>query len=280
MDVLLEYWPLVLAVTAAGLFAGLIAGMFGVGGGIVIVPALYHAFGAVGVSDETRMHAAVATSLATIIATSARSVQAHAKRQSVDFTALRQWAPWIVLGALIGGMLARLVPADALSAVFAVGACLVAVRMARGGTVEPMFDDLPRGPARAGIGGALGFVSSWMGIGGGVFGVVLMTLSGRPMHQAVGTAAGFGAAIGAPGALGFIIAGLGVDGRPPFSLGYVNGPGFLLIATLTVLTAPFGARLAHGLSRTLLQRLFAAGLSVVALQMGWEALSPFFSGAE
>lgn len=280
MDLLIAYWPLIVAVAAAGLFAGLIAGMFGVGGGIVIVPALYHAFGAVGVSDETRMHAAVATSLATIIATSLRSVQAHAKRDAVDFGVLRTWGPWIVAGALAGGMLARLVPADALSAVFAIGACIVAIRMARGGSVQPVFDDLPTGAARAGIGGGLGFVSSWMGIGGGVFGVVLMTLSGRPIHQAVGTAAGFGAAIGAPGAFGFIIAGLGVEGRPPFSLGFVNGPGFLLIATLTVLTAPLGARLAHGLSRTLLQRLFAAGLTVVALQMGWEALSPLFSGAE
>lgn len=258
-----------LALVAAGIFAGLIAGLFGIGGGVVIVPTLYHVFGALGVPDESRMHAAVATSLATIVVTSLRSAAAHRKRGAVDAEVVRTWAPWIVLGALVGSLVARLVSGAALTGLFGVGALFMAARMAFWKD-QKIADELPTGAARAGLATAMGFSSSWMGIGGGVFGVMMMTLCGRSIHQAVGTAAAFGAAIGAPAALGFIVAGIGVDGLAPWSLGYVNLPGFAAIATLTTIMAPLGARLAHGLSQTLLKRLFALGLSVVATQMLWE----------
>ncbi len=264
-------WPALLALlVATGVVAGLIAGMFGIGGGVVIVPALYHLLGEVGASDETRMHAAVATSLATIVVTSLRSARAHMKRGAVDMGVIRTWVPWIIFGSFAGSLLARFVPGTALTGLFGVGAMLIAVRMLVVDKPKPLRADLPGGAARAGLGTGIGFASSWMGIGGGVFGVMLLTLCGRTIHQAVGTAAGFGAAIGGPAALGFIISGLGVEGRAAGSLGYVNAPAFAVVITLTFIFAPLGARIAHAMSQSLLQRLFGAGLILVAIQMLFE----------
>lgn len=263
------------ALAGAGAFAGLIAGLFGVGGGIVIVPVLFHVFGAVGADDAVRMHAAVGTSLATIIVTAIRSSLAHNARGAVDWGVLRTWAPWIALGAGAGGLVARFVPGAGLTAIFGVGALIVAARMALAGEPKPREAALPDGPARAGLAGLLGFSSSWLGIGGGVFGVTILTLYGRPIHQAVGTAAAFGAAVGLPGAIGFMIAGWGAAGLPPYSLGYVNLPAFAFVAVMTTIFAPIGARLAHSLSRSMLRRSFAVLLGVVSLQMIAEALGVF-----
>ena len=265
----------VVALVAAGALAGLIAGMFGVGGGIVIVPALYYLLGALGVDDTVRMHTAVGTSLATIIVTSVRSVVAHRAHGAVDMDVLREWTPPICIGALLGAGLARFIPSAALTLVFALGALGVATNMAFRRDVSQQADNvrpMPVGAARAMLGGGLGLVSSWMGIGGGVLGVVLMTAAGRPIHQAVGTSAGFGAAIGVPGAFGFVLAGLGAAALPPGSVGYVNLPGFAIIALLTALVAPVGAKLAHILDRRLLSRLFALLLSVASIRMLWEVL--------
>ncbi len=279
---LADHWTLIAALAAAGAFAGFVAGLFGIGGGIIIVPALYQAFGVMEVGEENRMHVAVATSLATIIATSLRSASEHAKRGAVEWSIVQRWAPWLVTGALAGAIASRFVPGEALKVLFALGATGVALRMAFGGDPQPRerprAEGLPGRAAEAGAATGLGFASAWMGIGGGVFGVMALTIAGRPMHKAIGTAATFGVAIGAPGALGFILAGLGVEGRPPLSLGYVNLPGFLIIAALTVSTAPLGVRLAHGLSRTLLRRLFASGLAVIAAHMLWEAFGPAPTG--
>lgn len=257
----------VMILSLVGAAAGVIAGLFGIGGGVIIVPALYYVFGALGADDAVRMHAAVATSLATIVVTSLRSVSAHAKRGAVDGDILRAWTPWIVLGAIAGAATARFVPGEGLTGLFGVFGLAIAVRMGLGRDVTPIADRPPEGALRAGMGSGLGFTSSWLGIGGGVFGVLMLTLSGRPIHKAVGTAAGFGLAIGAPAAVTAILAGWGLEGRPPFSLGYVNVPGFALIAALTTLTAPLGARLAHGLSQSALRRVFAIALGVIALNM-------------
>ncbi len=262
---------LLAALAGAGVFAGLIAGMFGVGGGVVIVPALYFAQTALGYPEETRMHVAVATSLATIIATSIRSVMAHNKRASVDWDVLKTWSPWIVVGALIGAALAGITPGRGLTAFFGVAALLVAIQFAFGDVNWRIAPDLPRGFGRAGLGGLIGAVSAMMGIGGGTFGVLLMTLFGKSIHRAVGTAAGFGIAIGLPGALGFVVTGLGGEGRPPFSLGYVSLPGALFIGVLTVTMAPLGARVAHAIPASALRRLFALALTLTAISLLREA---------
>ncbi len=259
------------ALVAAGVIAGFAGGLFGIGGGVVIVPVLFHALGALGFGEE-RMHVAVATSLATIIVTSVQSVRAHAAKGAVDLAVLRAWTPWIVLGAAIGGLAAAYLSGQTLSAVFGVLALAVAANMALGSEQWRLADDLPKGAGQAGVAGGIGFLSALMGIGGGAFGVTVMTLCGRPIHQAVGTAAGFGAAIGVPAVIGYIIGGWGHAGLPPLSLGYVNIPGFIAIGILTSLMAPIGARAAHRLDKRRLKQLFAVFLALTACQMLYEAI--------
>ncbi len=263
----------VVGLAAAGLGAGFVGGLFGIGGGVVIVPALYAVLTALGVDEAVRMHVAVGTSLSTIIATSWRSLATHMQAGAVDFAVLRSWGPWIMLGALIGAGVAGIATTSVLLLVFGVGLLLIAAQMGLGSPTWRLRSDLPHGVWRVGSAGAIGLLSAMMGIGGGAFGVTLMTLCGRPIHQAVATASGFGAAIALPATLGFIVAGWGREGLPPWSLGFVSLPGFLVLAALTAITAPIGARLAHRLPQLALKRAFAVFLGLVALNMLREAFS-------
>lgn len=271
MELGADVWVLLAALVPAGLFAGLIAGLFGIGGGVVIVPVLHALLAAFGFGD-TALHAAVATSLSTIIATSFSSLNAHRKKGAVDESLLRAWIPWVALGAALGAALAGWMSATALEIVFGVLGLLVAAQFLFAQDHWRLTETMPIGAARAGIGVSLGGASALMGIGGGAFGATLMTLCGRPIHQAVATASGFGAAIGIPAAIALIIAGWSEPGRPPFSLGYVNVPAFLAIGALTVAMAPVGARLAHRLDKKLLKRLFGAMFAVIAVRMLWAGL--------
>ncbi len=273
MGILIEYWPFLAALVAAGLFAGLTAGLFGIGGGAVIVPVLFFLFRALGYED-TAMHVAVATSLATIIATSIRSVLAHNSRGAVDWSIVRGWAPWIMLGAAAGMALSGYISGEGLTLFFGVMGFLLSAQLWFGHPDWRLAPDMPTGPARAGLGAGVGALSALMGIGGGTFGVSLMTVCGRPIHQAVATAAGFGVAIGLPGAIAAIIVGWQREGLPPLSAGHVNLPAFLLIAVFTVAMAPVGARLAHKLNPQRLRKLFALLLLVVAIRMIWSVLAP------
>jgi len=262
-----------LGLIVAGLAAGFAGGLFGIGGGIVIVPALYFVFTALGVDEAVRMHVAVGTSLSTIIATSWRSLSAHTKAGAVDFTVLRSWTPWISFGALLGAVAAGFANTEALLVIFGGGLLLIAAQMGLASPNWRVFSELPRGIARALIAGALGLLSAMMGIGGGAIGVTVMTLCGRPIHQAVATASGFGAAIAVPAAIGYAIVGWGHAGLPPWSLGFVNIAGFVFLALLTMITAPIGARLAHNLPQLTLKRAFAVVLAIIALNMLREAFS-------
>lgn len=266
-----QYGLLILALVGCGLFSGLVAGLFGIGGGAVIVPVLMILFESLGFS-ETASHVAIATSLATIILTSARSVAAHHQHGAVDWHVIRTWAPWIVIGAVIGQLIAGQLSAVALKAFFGVMAYLLAAQLFFGRPSWRLADDLPDGAVRAGFGSGIGTLSALMGIGGGTFGVSLMVVYGRVIHQAVATAAGFGIAIGLPSAVTAVIVGAGKDGLPPFSVGYVNLAAFALISTFTVIMAPIGARLAHSLDAQLLKRLFALLLTLVATKMIWDTI--------
>jgi uncharacterized protein len=258
---------------AAGLLAGFIGGLFGVGGGVVIVPALYLVLGALGVDEAVRMHLAIGTSLSTILATSWRSLSTHAKAGAVDFAVLRAWIPWIAVGALIGAGLAGLASTEVLLIVFGAGLLLVAAQMGLGNPNWRLYPELPTGAVRAAFGAGIGLLSAMMGVGGGSFGVTLMTLCGRPIHQAVATASGFGAAIALPATFGYVIAGWGRTGLPPWSAGFVSAPGFVVLAALTAITAPIGARLAHRLDQVALKRAFAIFLAITALNMLREAFT-------
>jgi len=237
----------------------------------VIVPVLFFLLSGLGF-EGTAQHVAVATSLATIIATSSRSVVAHHAHGAVDWSVLKGWGPWIVLGALGGMVLASFMSGRALTAIFGVVALVIALQFFFGRPDWRLADDMATGVNRAGLGGAMGGLSALMGIGGGTFGVSLMTMSGRAMHQAVGTAAGFGVAIGVPGAIAAIVTGWGKAGLPPGSLGYVNLPAFVLISALTVTMAPVGAALAHKMDGAVLKKWFGVLLAVVAARMLYSSI--------
>jgi uncharacterized protein len=271
IDSLLPYWPALLALVVAGVLAGLAAGLFGIGGGAIIVPVLSVLLESLGFSD-TAQHVAVSTSLATIILTSMRSVQAHARENAVDWDLIKAWSPFIVCGALIGMALAGAMTKDALRLAFGLIGLLAAAQLIFGRPNWQLAREMPTGLPRAGLGVGTGILSALMGIGGGTFGVTLMTLCGRPVHRAVATASGWGVAIGVPGALAAILAGWGKDGLPPGSLGYVNVPAFVLLSIFTVWLAPVGARLAHKTDAALLKRLFGVMLGLVALRMLWQSL--------
>ncbi|MGB3627412.1 MAG: sulfite exporter TauE/SafE family protein [Henriciella sp.] len=269
---LAEYGLQIGLLLLAGVGAGLAAGLFGIGGGAVIVPVLYFLLTALGYED-TAMHVAVATSLATIILTSVRSVMAHHRRGAVDWSVIRGWAPWIMAGAVLGQIVAGYISKEGLTLIFGALLLILALQLYFGRPNWKLADDLPDGPSRSGLGGALGALSAIMGIGGGTFGVSLMTICGRPIHQAVATAAGFGVAIGLPGAVVAIINGLGREGLPPLSLGHVNLPAFVLISACTVTMAPFGAALAHKLNAALLRKLFGVLLVLVSIRMIWKTIA-------
>ena len=262
----LLYW-LVPLLLLAGAIAGLLAGLLGVGGGIVIVPALYHIFSYLDVADEVRMHLAVGTSLATIIPTSIRSVMAHNARGSFDRGLFNQWVPGIILGVLAGTWLANLASFHELTLIFATVALIVAIYMAMGSPDWKLREGLPPNPFNSLVAAVIGAISAMMGIGGGTLSVPTLNLCGVPIHRSVGTAAGFGLVIAVPGTLGFIVGGWNNEMLPAFSLGFVNWLGVLLIIPATILAVPYGAKLAHSLSQTGLKRAFALFLGITSLRM-------------
>lgn len=262
-----EIVPLVAALFAAGALGGIIAGLLGVGGGIVIVPVLYTLLPFAGVDGSVQMHLAVGTSLATIIATSANSARAHHRRGAVDVPLLRSLLLGLVLGVVAGVIVGGLVSGSALTAVFAVVAIVVAIYMVtlKGRDVDG--EHLPGHPWRDAIGFGIGSISVMMGIGGGTLSVPVFSLFGVPVHRAVGTAAAIGLIIAIPGTIGFAVTGWGDPNLPFASVGYVNLLGFVLIAPISALCAPYGARIAHALPQVWLSRAFALFLFITGVRM-------------
>jgi uncharacterized protein len=259
---------------AIGAFAGVLAGMLGVGGGIILVPSFFYAFQTLGYNSPQLMQICLATSLATIIVTSARSVLSHNKKEAVDWEILRGWAPGIVLGALLGVLVAASLRSVTLQAVFGGLALLIGLYMATAQAHWRLGDEMPKGLRRLSLSPALGFLSVLMGIGGGSFGVPVMTLYGVPIHRAVATAAGFGVIIAVPSVLAFLLLQVDPATRPPFTIGAVNFVAFFVTITMTLITAPIGVKLAHAMNPKPLKRVFAVFLTLVALNMlrkamGW-----------
>jgi len=262
-----------LALLLTGCFSGFLAGLLGVGGGIVVVPVLFQIFTSLDVADAVRMHLAVGTSLATIIVTSLASVRAHWRRGAVDLDLLRRWGPGIFVGVVAGTIVAGFVDGAVLTAVFAVVALVVALNMALARPSFRLAERVPHGLAATPIPLGIGFVSTLMGIGGGTLSVPILSLCGYPIHRAVGTASAVGFIIGVPGAIGFVIGGWGEAGLPPGSLGYVSLIGLGLILPTSMLFAPLGARAAHALPVRGLKRVFAFFLAVTAIRMGFAVLA-------
>jgi uncharacterized membrane protein YfcA len=231
----------------------------------VLVPAFFYAFSHLGYGGDRLMQICVATSLATIVVTSIRSARGHARKGAVAGEVLRTWGPWLVLGAGLGVLVAARVPSGVLQAVFGALAGLAGLWMAFGREEARLGPAMPVGAVRAGLAGAVGFFSTLMGIGGGTFGVPLMTAFGTAVHRAVGTASGFGVLIAAPSVLGFLF--VPVADAPPLTVGAVNLPAFVVVIGATLLTTPYGVRLAHAMNPRPLKRAFAVFLTLVALNM-------------
>lgn len=268
MTELASLWLPIVALLAAGAGAGFAAGLFGIGGGFVVVPALVLILPLLGAAPDQLTHVAVGTSLATIIFTSLRSVRSHARRDSVDITVLKSWAPWVVLGTIAASVVADRFTSSTLALVFGVGVLGFAAHFLSPGVHDrQMLKAMPAGAAKIGLAGGLGLFSALLGIGGGTITTMVMTLSGTPIHRAIGTASGMGAIIAVPAAVGFAVIGFDKSGIPWGSLGYVNLPAALAIVTVSVLFAPLGVAAAHKLSPGLLRRVFALYLIVVGVTM-------------
>ena len=266
------YDPLLLAqltglLMVVGAFAGVLAGLLGVGGGIVLVPAFYYVFVTLGFESTQLMQLCVATSLATIIVTSMRSLSSHNKKGAVEWPILRGWGPGIAVGAALGVLVVAQLDTVTLQIIFGALAFSVGLYMALGKAHWRLGESLPVGLTRALISPWIGGLSVLIGVGGGSFGVPLMTLHGVPIHRAVGTAAGFGLLIAVPSVVGFFLVEMPHEVRPPFTLGSVNLAAFAVIVGMTLLTAPVGARLAHRLDPAALRRVFAVFLLLVATNM-------------
>ncbi len=261
-----------LAVAAAGVAGGLIAGLLGVGGGIVIVPVLFTVLEAVGTDPEIAIKVAVATSLATIVLTSLSSARSHHSRGAVDYTLLKLWSVPVVLGVILGTMVAGIAPGRVLTAVFGTVALLVALNMILRRNAKPIADGFPNAILRSFYGMVIGFISALMGIGGGSLSVPIMSAYGYDMRKAVGTASAIGFCIAIPGMLGYIAAGWTAEGLPPWSLGYINLLAFAAVAPLTVLFAPVGARIAHAVPQSTLRTAFAVFLVATSIRMFWSLL--------
>jgi uncharacterized membrane protein YfcA len=264
--VLTDLLPLVTALIAAGALIGFLAGLFGVGGGAISVPVFFEAFRLTGNTEEIAMPLAVGTSLAMIVPTAFLSAREHALRGTVDMGVLRSWAVPIFIGVGLGSALARVADPELFQTVFAVVATTMATRLLLGGTGWRVAEKLPGRALLSAYGAVIGLLSALMGIGGGALSTMVLTLHGRPIHEAVSTSAGVGLLIAVPGTIGYILAGWGKTGLPMDAVGYVSLLALAVTLPTTLLLTRFGVRTAHALSRPVLSRLFGAFLLLVALR--------------
>lgn len=249
-----------------GALAGTLAGLLGVGGGLVIVPVLVFVFHGQGFAEAVTVHLAVGTSLATIVFTSISSVRAHHKRGAVLWPVVKRLTPGIVAGSLVGAAVADALPATALRTVFGVFELVVAAEMAFGRKPAP-HRQLPGASGMFAAGGVIGGVSAIIGIGGGTLTVPFLTWSNVAMRNAVATSAACGLPIAVAGAVGFAATGWNEPGLPAWSTGYVYWPALIVVALATVVFAPLGARLAHTLPAAALKRFFALFLAFLGVRM-------------
>jgi uncharacterized membrane protein YfcA len=258
---------LAVGVLVGGAVTGLMAGLFGVGGGAIIVPVLYEIFRALGVPEEIRIQLCVGTSLAIIVPTSLRSFVVHRASGALPVEILKQWAIPVVIGVVLGSAIAAFAPAAAFKFFFVVLASLIAAKMLLGRENWRLGAELPGRTLMAAFGLFIGLYASLMGVGGGAVGTLILTLYGRSIHAAVAVSAGLGVLISTTGTIGFILAGLPrSDLLPPLSLGFVSLIGFVLMAPVTSFIAPFGARLAHALPKRQLEVAFGCFLLAVAIR--------------
>ncbi len=270
----MEIFGLLVLLITAGAIAGLTAGLFGNGGGFAVVPALVLLFSILDIESENLIFVAVGTSLACIIFSSARALISHNKKGAVDFLVLKEWAPWLVIGVIIGIFIASYSQAEELYLIFAWGVLFYGIYFLFPKILDQTAmkqRDMPVGFARAGLVSFLGGFSALLGIAGGTITVITMSICKRPIYQAVATASGVGLIIGLVGALGFLVLGFNKTDLPFGSLGFINIPAVLIISLVSILTAPIGVEWAHNLEENKLKRLFGLYLLLVSSGMFWKA---------
>jgi uncharacterized protein len=256
---------LVAAVVSAGIMTGMLAGLFGIGGGAVIVPVLFEVFRVVGVPDEVGMQLCIGTSLAIIVPTTIRSYRAHRARGLVIAPVMRDWAVPSMIGVVLGSVAAAIAPAGMFKIAFVVIAGIIATKLLLGRDDWLIADDLPGRLTMNGYGFLIGLASSLMGISGGSLATLVLTLYGKPIHNAVATSAGIGVPITIAGTVGYCLAGLPHQSQlPPLSIGFVSVIGVLMMAPISSYVAPFGARLAHALPKRRLEVAFGLFLLVAS----------------
>jgi uncharacterized membrane protein YfcA len=254
-------------IIVAGFVTGLLAGLFGIGGGALIVPVLYEVFGALGVPDAVRFQLCVGTSIAIIVPTNVLSFRIHRSKGAVMMDVVRAWAIPAVVGVATGSLIAAVAPAAVLKLAFALIVSVIAFKLLAGRDDWRIADDLPGRVGMTGYGFVVGLASSLMGISGGSVANMILTLYGKSMHQAVATSAGLGVPITIAGTIGYMLAGWPQQAlMPPLSIGFVSLIGFALMAPVASFTAPYGARLAHALSRRHLEIAFGLFLLSVGLR--------------
>lgn len=251
---------------AGGLVAGFLSGLFGVGGGGILVPILYELFGVLGSPEDIRMHIAVGTSFAIIIPTTFFAARAHYKRGSIDTAVLRILGPAAIIGVIVGSITAKFADDSVMKVIWVFSASVLSASLVFRKDHWRFSGDVARPAVSVPIGAGVGFLATMMGIGGGAQIAAILTFYGRAIHTAVGTAAGFGCFVGIPALAGYIWAGWAAEGLPPWSLGFVSLIGAAAMTPASVIAAPFGVRLAHGLKRRTLELAFAAFLALVGLR--------------
>lgn len=255
------------AVAGGGIVTGIMAGLFGIGGGAVIVPVLYEVFGALGVAEEIRMQLCVGTSLAIIVPTTLRSYFTHRSKNLGLDDVVRKWTLPAIAGVATGAAVAAIAPAAVFKVAFAGIAGIIAVKLLFGRESWRIADELPGGATLRLCGYVIGLCSSLMGVSGGSVANMIMMLYGKTIHTAVATSAGLGVPIAIAGTIGFMLAGLPHQSlMPPLSIGYVSLVGFIVMAPVSSYVAGFGARLAHTMPHRRLEIVFGLFLAVMAVR--------------
>lgn len=272
MTEILTHWPILIALICTGIAAGILAGLLGVGGGIVIVPVLYFLLPQFGVSYESAMVIATATSLATIVPTAISSIKAHHKKGNIDQSLLFFWAGFIAIAAVLGSLLANQLKGQTLTILFGVIAILVSCNMLFRAGARPLFQQLPAKPLQALLASFVGSCSVMIGIGGGTLGVPILSSFNVSAHRAVGTAAAFGLIIALTGVITLIITGVTPTDAPFGTVGLINLPAFCAIVPLTVLFAPVGVKIGSLMNQQQLKKCFAVALMITGSRMLYSTL--------